>query len=148
MRLRLLRVPTRLYIDSAAPIFSSAAANKADVSIKSRALGKRPNSQRTRICVQTNHQAGGGKGPDPRRLFNAAHTGFPPAGSHCKLLSIKQILRKITIWAITEPCWALLPLQSADPRLPNYCLRPLKLNFSDTFNNNNNLATLKIIIYL
>lgn len=38
--------------------------------------------------------------------------------------------------------------ESADPRLPNYFLRPLKLNFSDTFDNNNNLATLKIIIYL
>lgn len=41
--------------------------------------------------------------------------------------------------------------EGADPQLTNYFLRPLKLNFSDTFynnNNNNNLATLKIIIYL
>lgn len=78
MRPRPLWLPTRLYIDLAAPMFPSAAANKADVSIKSRASGgggrSRAVGQQTRICVQTNQQAGGGEGPDPRRFFNAAHT--------------------------------------------------------------------------
>lgn len=122
-------------------------ANKADVSIKTRALGNQQRSGPADENLCSDKPSGRRReGPDPPPLFNAAHIGFPPSGSHHKLLSIKVKLRKITISAIMKlRLGLLLSYQSSLFRwIPVHILRSesvlvfffglvfwtLKLNFS------------------